>query len=58
MNRYQFLQGLSYLGLLLTIVPGILVFAGVLDLPAYKSWMLAGTALYFVTAPWWINREA
>ncbi len=58
MNRYRFLQGLSYLGLLLTIVPGILVFAGLLDLPAYKSWMLAGTVIYFVTAPWWINREA
>lgn len=45
------LKLLSYLGLLLTVVPSFLVFYGKLPFEQHKTWMLAGTVLWFVTAP-------
>ncbi len=52
------LKLLSYLGLALTLVPSLLVFYGLIELIAYKWLMLAGTLLWFVTAPFWINEDA
>ena len=52
----KILQILSILGLLLTVLPGILVFTGVLEFEAYKIWVLAGTLLWFASAPFWINK--
>jgi hypothetical protein len=48
---------LSFLGLAMTVVPAFLVFAGQLDLAAHQVWMLAGTGLWFVTAPLWIRKK-
>ncbi len=52
------LKLLSYLGLALTLVPSLLVFYGVIELTAYKWLILAGTLLWFATAPFWINEDA
>ena len=48
---------LSALGLLLTLVPAFLVMAGRLSLSQHYGWMLGGTLLWFVTAPFWMNRQ-
>ena len=53
----RLLKVVSYIGLLLTLLPALLVFAGLITLATYKWIMLGGTALYLFTAPFWINRE-
>ncbi|MCJ8166549.1 hypothetical protein MKJ04_17015 [Pontibacter sp. E15-1] len=50
------LKILSFLGLALTIVPSLLVFSGVIELSFHKTLMLAGTLLWFFTAPFWLNK--
>lgn len=51
------LKILSAIGLILTLVPSFLVFAGVIDLECNKTLMLAGTILWFITAPFWMNQK-
>jgi high-affinity Fe2+/Pb2+ permease len=53
----SFLKILSYLGLALTVVPSFLVFSGVIDLSYHKMLMLIGTLLWFLTAPFWMNKQ-
>ena len=48
---------LGGVALLLTIGPACLHLFGVMDLATAKLVMLAGTALWFVTAPLWMGRE-
>lgn len=48
---------LSVIGLIATIVPPILMFLGRMELSEMKSWMGAGMLLWFVTAPFWINKS-
>ncbi|WP_194768600.1 hypothetical protein [Tamlana sp. I1] len=45
---------LSYIALAMTIVPAFLAMGGIIDDATYKTWMLAGTIGWFVTAPLWI----
>ncbi|MFD3002996.1 hypothetical protein ACFS7Z_21710 [Pontibacter toksunensis] len=51
------LKLISYIGLFLTVVPSLLVFAGVIELSFHKTLMLVGTLLWFLTAPFWMNKE-
>jgi len=51
------LQIFSLIGLLLVIVPALFVFAGWLVWQTHANLMLAGTVLWFVTAPLWMGRE-
>ncbi|MBC8184960.1 hypothetical protein H8E88_28030 [candidate division KSB1 bacterium] len=48
---------LSLLGLILTIVPAVLVFANIIELSTHKNLMLIGTVLWFVTVPFWMNKR-
>ncbi|HLP07765.1 MAG TPA: hypothetical protein VK178_06335 [Opitutaceae bacterium] len=48
----------SFLALAGIIVPPALYLAGVLSLPAVKTWMLASTLAWFATVPLWMGREA
>ncbi len=50
------LKILSYGGLALTIAPAALVFAGVLPWRIHAALMLAGAALWFAAAPFWMDR--
>jgi high-affinity Fe2+/Pb2+ permease len=50
------LKGISLLGLLLTVVPSFLVFNGIIDINLHKTLMLIGTFLWFIPAPFWMNR--
>lgn len=47
----------SIVGLALVIVPPILYLAGNLDKGLMQSLMLAGTVLWFASAPWWMGRN-
>lgn len=51
------LRIISYIGLLLTVVPAFLVFSGVIELRFHKTLMFIGTLLWFITAPFWMNRQ-
>ena len=48
----------SFLGLALTLVPPIIFFVGNLELSLMKGYMGIGMALWFVTAPFWINKPS
>ena len=48
----------SWLALGVTLVPACLFFAGKLDLVQTQAWMLGGTALWFITAPFWMEHKA
>jgi hypothetical protein len=52
----KILQFISYLGLILTVLPGFLVFMGKMSFENYKTWVLIGTLVWFTTAPFWINK--
>ena len=48
----------SFFSLVLTIVPSILFFVGDLELSQMKIHMGVGMVLWFVTAPFWINKSS
>lgn len=48
---------LSIIGLGLTIIPSFMVFTGALAFELNKILMAIGAVLWFLTAPFWINRE-
>jgi len=52
------LKILSFIGLIMTLVPSFLVFNGTISLDMNKWLMLLGTILWFVTAPLWMNKKA
>lgn len=47
---------ISYIGLLATVVPSILVFSGAIELQMHKTMMWIGMVLWFVTAPFWLKK--
>ena len=51
-----FLIMVSAIGLVLTIIPSFFVLAGSIELDMNKNLMFLGTALWFVTVPFWINK--
>lgn len=51
------LKIISYIGLLLTVVPAFLVFSGTIELSFHKTLMLIGTLLWFFSAPFWMNKQ-
>ena len=52
------LKIISYLALAGTIIPSILVFFGDLDLQLNKNIMAVSMVVWFVTAPFWINKKS
>lgn len=48
------LKVISIIGLALTIIPVYFVLKGSIDDDTYKNLMLAGTFVWFFTAPFWI----
>lgn len=49
---------ISYLALAGTIIPSILVFAGNMDLQTNKNFMGICMIIWFITAPFWINKKS
>ncbi len=48
---------ISYISLGLTLIPSFLVFTGDLSLDYSKMLTLAGTIIWFVSAPSWVNKK-
>lgn len=53
----RLLISLSVIGLIMTIIPPILMFLGRMELSEMKTWMGVGMVMWFVTAPFWINKS-
>lgn len=49
---------ISFVGLVLTIVPSILVFERVIELEKNFILMFAGMFLWFATAPFWMKSKS
>ena len=49
-------KSISYLGLLATVVPSMLVFSGAAELNTHKAIMGIGMVVWFVTAPLWMKK--
>lgn len=50
-------QIISWLSLVGLIIPPCLYLAGMLPLPAVKTWMLVFTVAWFATVPVWMDRK-
>jgi hypothetical protein len=46
----------SYISLALTIIPSFLVFTGNITLDSSKMLTFAGTIIWFLSAPIWMNK--
>lgn len=57
MNNKKILWPLAILGLVLTILPSILTFAGVLPFEQHKWLMTIGTILWLGTAPFVMQKS-
>ncbi len=51
------LKSISLIGLVLTLFPSFLVLDGSIDLALNKNLMMLGTAMWFLTVPFWINKQ-
>jgi len=51
------LKIVSFIGLGLTLLPSLFVFSGTIEFSTYKFLMIFGTALWFLTAPFWTKKE-
>ena len=51
------LKAVSYTGLALTLLPSFFVFAGEIEFKDHIVMMLIGTILWFVSAPFWMNKK-
>ncbi len=49
---------LSYIGLGLTVIPSFFVLSGQIAWGTHARLMLAGTLLWFATAPFWIKKRS
>jgi purine-cytosine permease-like protein len=56
-NMKLLLKLLSVMGLVLTVVPSFFVFGGIIDLYSNKLLMFIGTFIWFLSSPFWMNRE-
>ena len=49
---------ISVIGIALTVIPAFLVFMGNLSWDTHANLMLAGTILWFCSAPFWIKEKS
>ncbi len=48
---------LAIAGLILTILPSLLHFGGVMELPAVHTWMAIGMVVWFLTGSFWLGKK-
>lgn len=49
------LQLASWIALAATLVPSVLYLGGSMPLDTVKTWMLAGTVVWFAATPFWME---
>ncbi len=54
----QVLKIISCFGLVLTIIPAMLVFKGVIDIKVHYHLMIVGMIMWFGTAPFWMKGKS
>lgn len=52
------LKVISYLALIVTVLPSILFLKGFMDLDRVKFVMMAATVLWFAVTPFWMGKES
>ena len=55
--KISYIKIISFTGLILTLIPSILVYQGDIDLEMNKMLMLIGNFCWFLTAPYWMNKN-
>ena len=55
--KYLLLKIISYVALIGTIIPSLLVFFGDMSIEANKTIMTVSMIVWFITAPFWINKN-
>ncbi|MEL6191121.1 MAG: hypothetical protein AAFR66_03690 [Bacteroidota bacterium] len=50
------IRAVSLIGLFITLIPCFLLFQGSISLDQYYGWVLAGSLIWLVSAPFWINK--
>jgi hypothetical protein len=53
----KILTVISFLGLVLTVIPAFFVFYGALSFSTHANLMFAGMVIWFVTAPFWLGKK-
>ena len=48
---------ISFIGLLLTVLPAFLVFSKTISWNLYITLIFIGTMIWFLTAPFWMKKE-
>lgn len=56
--KIPLLKILSFIGLGMTIIPSILVYLGTISHDTHINLMGIGMVAWFVTAPFWINKDS
>jgi len=49
---------LSVIGLMLTILPSVLVFNGIIEMKSHYMLMAIGMIVWFATAPFWMKSKS
>ncbi|WP_423128618.1 hypothetical protein [Gaoshiqia sp. Z1-71] len=49
---------ISFIGLMLTILPSVLVFKGVIEMESHFHLMIIGMVLWFATSPFWMRTKS
>ena len=55
--KYLLLKIISYVALIGTIIPSLLVFFGDMSIETNKTIMTVSMIVWFITAPFWINKN-
>jgi hypothetical protein len=55
--KRNLLKIVSGAGLILTLLPSFFVFFDMMELAYAHSLMILGTLLWFISVPFWINKE-
>lgn len=53
----QILKIVSFIGLVLTVLPSYLVFKNVIDFQVHTLLMFIGMILWFATSPFWMKEK-
>ncbi len=48
---------LAVIGLILTILPSLLHFSGVIEMDTMKTWMAIGMFIWFLTGSFWLGKK-
>ena len=52
------LKTISFIGLLMTIIPSFFLFINKIDISDNYLLMAIGTLIWFVSAPFWMNKKS